>query len=68
MFGPKGPFCGSCGMPLSKEFTEPNLTAAQMIAKVKGKMRAMHFPGFIANYFTKSIPKLRRWNASESAR
>lgn len=29
-------------------FTEPNLTAAQMTAKVKGKMKEMHLPGFAA--------------------
>ena len=86
MFGPKGPFCQSCGMPLSKDekgggteadgtksaeycsrcyqngkFTEPNITVDQMIEKVKGKMRSMHFPGFLANMFTKDIPKLKRW-------
>ena len=86
MFGPKGPFCQSCGMPSSKDekggateadgtkspdycsrcyqdgaFTDPDMTVDQMIAKVKGKMQEMHFPGFLANMFTKDIPKLKRW-------
>jgi hypothetical protein len=86
-FGPKGPFCQSCGMPLSKDengggsnsdgtksseycskcyvngaFTDPNLTVDQMQDKVRGKMKEMHFPGFMASYFVKDIPKLKRWS------
>lgn len=86
MFKPKGPYCQSCGMPLSKDekgggteasgaksteycshcyvggkFTDPSLTAEQMIAKVQGKMKEMHIPGFLAKRFTKEIPTLRRW-------
>ena len=90
LFGPKGPFCQSCGMPMSKDeagggtnkdgsktqeycskcyqngaFTEPDITADQMIEKVRGKMQAMHFPGFMTNYFVRDIPKLKRWQVSE---
>lgn len=86
MFGPRGPFCQSCGMPLSKDqagggtesdgsksaqycshcyqvgkFTKPDLTVEQMIEDVKGRMKEMHLPGFIASKFTKDIPKLKRW-------
>jgi hypothetical protein len=86
LFGPKGPFCQSCGMPLNKDeghggtnvdgshsteycskcfangqFTEPNMTLQQMQEKVKGKMKEMHFPKFMANYFTKDMDKLKRW-------
>ena len=86
MFKPKGPYCQSCGMPLSKdekgggteadgtksaeycshcyvegEFTEPSLTANQMVDKVRAKMREMHIPGFLAKSFTKGIPALKRW-------
>lgn len=86
MFKPKGPYCQSCGMPLSKDekgggteadgtksaeycshcyvsgrFTEPNLTAEQMVEKVQGKMKEMHMPGFLARAFSKGIPTLRRW-------
>jgi hypothetical protein len=86
MFGPKGPFCQSCGMPLSKDengggtekdgsksskfcsrcyqngaFVDPAMTVEQMMEKVRGKMKEMHLPGFMANYFVKEIPKLERW-------
>lgn len=86
MFGPKGPFCQSCGMPLSKDegkggtekdgskskdycshcyqkgkFTMPDLTVEQMQERVKGIMKQMHIPGFLAGYFTKDIPNLKRW-------
>ena len=86
MFKSKGPYCQSCGMPLSKDekgggteadgrksaeycshcyvggrFTEPALTVDQMVDKVRGKMKQMHIPGFLAKYFTKNIPDLKRW-------
>ena len=86
MFKPKGPYCQSCGMPLSKDergggteadgrksshycshcyaggrFTDPDLTAKQMVEKVRGKMKEMHLPGFLAKAFTKDIPTLGRW-------
>jgi hypothetical protein len=28
---------------------------------VKGKMKEMHIPGFLAYFMTKNLPKLRRW-------
>jgi putative zinc ribbon protein len=93
MLGPKGPFCQSCGMPLSRDplgggtnqdgsrnseycghcyrdgrFTEPNLTADQMVEKVEGKLRQMHFPRFLARRFTKNIPSLGRWRAAGTGR
>jgi hypothetical protein len=86
MFGPKGPFCQSCGMPLSRDalgggtnadgsrsaeycshcyrigrFTEPNLSLEEMMAKVEGKLRERHIPGFLARQFTRNIPGLSRW-------
>lgn len=82
MFKPKGPFCQSCGMPLSKDtgnsgnpdycskcysngkFTEPNITLEQMQAKVMQKMKEMHFPKFMATWFTKDMPNLKRWKKS----
>jgi hypothetical protein len=89
MLKPKGPFCQSCGMPLSKDakgggtekdgsksteycsncfqngkFALPDITMEQMIERVKGKMKEMHIPGFLANYFTKDIPTLKRWAKS----
>lgn len=89
MFKPKGPFCQSCGMPLSKDpsrggtnadgsksieycshcyqsgkFTNPNLSCEEMIARVKMKMKEMKIPGFVANYFAKDIPQLKRWKSA----
>ncbi len=86
MLGPKGPFCQSCGMPLSKDeghggtnadgtkstdfcskcykdgkFTEPAITLEEMQQKVEGKMRDMHFPRFMARWFTKDMAELKRW-------
>ena len=86
MFKPKGPYCQSCGMPLSKDakgggteadgrvstdycshcyvdgkFTDPSLTAEQMVERVRAKMKDMHVPGFLAKSFTKDIPTLGRW-------
>ena len=43
-------------------FCNPDMTQEEMIVLVKGKLKEMHFPGFVASYFTKDIPKLKRWN------
>jgi hypothetical protein len=89
MFGPKGPVCQSCGMPLRRDergggtnadggrsteycshcyregrFTEPSLTAPQMMVNVQGRLRDMHFPGFVARYLSKNVPTLRRWQGA----
>ena len=37
------------------------MTADEMKALVKGKLKEFGFPGFIAGMFTKGIPKLERW-------
>ncbi len=88
VFGPKGPFCQSCGMPVSKDekgggtegngskstdycshcyrmgrFTDPNLTAEEMVATVQGILKKMHVPGFLAKKLTKDIPNLKRWKS-----
>lgn len=38
------------------KFTQPDITAAEMQSFVKGKLKQMGFPGFIAGFFTKGIP------------
>ena len=43
------------------KFTQPDFTPKQMQEFVKEKMKAMGFPGFLAGFFTKGIPKLERW-------
>ena len=52
-------YCHHCYQ--NGKFTLPNLTMEQMKDRVKGKMKEMGFPGFIAGFFTKGIPKLERW-------
>ena len=52
-------FCGYCYQ--GGKFSEPDLTVGQMQEKVKGIMKKMGFPGFLAGFFTKGIPKLERW-------
>ena len=42
-------------------FVRPLLTVAEMQTLVKGKMKEMGFPGFLAGLFTAGIPKLERW-------
>lgn len=42
-------------------FTSPDLTMEGMKTRVKGKMKEMGFPGFIAGFFTSNIPHLERW-------
>jgi hypothetical protein len=43
------------------KFTQPDITVEGMQEFVKGKMKEMGFPGFLAGFFTKGIPKLERW-------
>ena len=42
-------------------FTEPNITVDEMKAKSKAMIKAMHFPGFIAEMMSNGVPKLERW-------
>lgn len=52
-------YCSHCYQ--QGKFTLPNITADQMIDLVKGKMKEMHIPGFLAYFMAKNIPKLKRW-------
>ena len=42
-------------------FTQPNITVDEMKKLVKGQMKKMGFPGFMAGFFTSGIPKLEIW-------
>lgn len=42
-------------------FTQPNITQQEMMKLVEGKLRSMHFPGFLARRFAREVPTLRRW-------
>lgn len=43
------------------KFLQPDITVAQMQEFVKNKLKEMKFPGFLASFFAKGIPKLERW-------
>lgn len=42
-------------------FKQVDWTVVQMQELAKEKMKEMGFPGFLAGFFTKRIPKLKRW-------
>ncbi|NER12030.1 hypothetical protein GWK08_01125 [Leptobacterium flavescens] len=42
-------------------FKQADWTLPQMQEFVKGKLREMGFPGFMAGFFTKRIANLERW-------
>lgn len=53
-------YCSHCYV--GGNFMNPGIdTAEKMQAFVKGKMKEMGFPGFLAGFFTKGIPMLDRW-------
>jgi hypothetical protein len=43
------------------KFLQPDWTASQMKEFAKEKLKEMGFPGFLAGFFSKSIPRLQRW-------
>lgn len=52
-------YCSHCYE--NGKFLQPDVTAQEMQGFVKGKLKEIGFPGFIAGFFTKGIPKLERW-------
>jgi hypothetical protein len=60
-----GEYCSHCYE--KGAFTQPNITVAEMTTLVEGKLRSMHFPGFLAKRFAKEVPTLKRWR-SQSVR
>ena len=42
-------------------FVDPEMNVDEMQTFVKKQMKDMGFPGFLAGFFTKGIPKLQRW-------
>ena len=52
-------YCSHCYQ--QGRFTLPDLTSEQMQQRVKGKLKEMGFPGFMAGFFTRGIPQLERW-------
>jgi hypothetical protein len=53
-------YCSYCYQ--NGKFTQPDWTAQQMQEFSKNKLKEMGFPGFLAGFFTKGIPKLKRWS------
>ena len=45
-------------------FKNPDMTMQEMQSLVKEKLKEMGFPGFIAGFFTKGIPRLERWKGN----
>lgn len=54
-------YCSYCYQ--EGKFVQADWTVTQMQEFVKGKMKEMGFPGFLAGFFTKGIPKLERWKS-----
>jgi len=52
-------YCSYCYQ--NGAFTAPNMTVAEMQTFVKGKLKEMGFPGFVAWFFAMGIPRLARW-------
>ena len=53
-------YCSNCYE--NGKFTQPNMTAAEMQALVKSKMKEMGgVLGLFAGLFSKGIPHLQRW-------
>lgn len=52
-------YCSKCYE--NGKFFKPDMTVTEMQDLVKGKLKEMGFPGFLAGFFTKGIPKLERW-------
>lgn len=53
-------YCSHCYE--NGRFTLPDLTVEQMKDRVKGKLAEFGIPRFAAGFFTRNIPKLKRWN------
>jgi hypothetical protein len=49
------------------KYIEADMRVDEMQAFVKNKMKNMGFPGFLAGWMTKGIPKLERWRTSTTS-
>lgn len=52
-------YCSRCYQ--QGRFTSPNMTCDEMVVLVKGKMKEMGIPSFMGWFFTRNIPRLKRW-------
>ena len=54
-------YCSYCYA--NGDFTAPDMTVSQMQSLVKGELKKMgFFMSLFANYYSKKIPKLKRWS------
>jgi hypothetical protein len=54
-------YCSHCYQ--NGRFTEPNITSSEMITKIRILMeRDMHLPKPVSWWFTRNIPRLKRWH------
>lgn len=54
-------YCSHCYE--NGKFTNPDITADGMKDLVKGKLKEMGFPSFMAWFFTSNITRLERWKS-----
>ncbi len=55
-------YCSHCFQ--AGQFTSPDITLDEMKIRVKGKMKEMKIPGFLAGIFTLGMNKLERWKSN----
>ncbi len=58
-----GMFCSHCWQ--DGRFTLPDITAVEMQQRVKEKLKEFGFPGFIAWFFARGVPRLERWRQAK---
>ena len=52
-------YCSHCYR--NGAFTDPDLTADQMMARVRGRLEELKIPPKVVDHLTGQIPTLRRW-------
>lgn len=55
-------YCSHCYE--NGKFTITDIGVEEMKERVKAKLKGIGFPGFLAGFFTKNIPKLERWKST----
>lgn len=56
-------YCSKCYE--AGNFKIPGMSVNEMQLLVKSKLKEFGFPGFLAGWFTKGIPKLKRWSGQD---
>ena len=58
---PSSEYCSDAKCASPTKLGKPDITSEEMMKLVEGKLRSMHFPGFLARRFAREVPTLRRW-------